>query len=221
MSREPTPRKPLELDDVEFTSNGNSASNESALSAVFFQRFTRNSNLEVVYAMRIKPELGLEALKTLAMIQTVKKLDIDLGSTVSSGDLLEFIRLLRETRIENLNLQQVRNVSFDILDALATLSLLKTVYADWSGGNEYMYIDKEGLRRMLNTSQSLLSIKFYNTVLTDNDKYLRLHEVKALIEEANWKGTTNSTSGHWKVLYFGEHEDPMVLEEICIERVSF
>ncbi|KAI8136765.1 hypothetical protein BJV82DRAFT_675644 [Fennellomyces sp. T-0311] len=119
--------KRLHLKNIRILYDGNDL--EDAMAKFFHFLAAHALELqELHFSYLMEPRVGSKWLNAIASIPTLKVCDIEINNTlpiqVEQDSMKQFLRLLKDTAIEQLKLYHLRNLSYEILDALGDLPLL-------------------------------------------------------------------------------------------------
>ncbi|KAI8137032.1 hypothetical protein BJV82DRAFT_675196 [Fennellomyces sp. T-0311] len=193
---------------------------ESAV-ANFLRYLTSNSKVEIIRLPNVSM-MGRRSLLTIAMIPTLRTLEVDLDRTVQEEELLEFIRMLRETAIVSLILGNLYSLSFAVCVALTELLQLETFATNqFSFGGPITHINGDGLQHLLRKSPRLVQLKFYNNSEVENNgkKITTRDQLSALINEqvSQVDESYGVPPGHWDLA--PDTHNSTQLHSIAIKRI--
>ncbi|KAI8142915.1 hypothetical protein BJV82DRAFT_713618 [Fennellomyces sp. T-0311] len=175
--------------------------------AYLLHSVAQNLSLESIRICLNTP-LGFKSLRSLAILPTLKFMDLCVSNRMTDDESVEFIIALRGSIIETLNLININDLSFAALDALAGLPHLSAVSSktQYPAPRRFQRVSNRGLEQMLRYSPNLKQACFTNISLEDDGVELTRDQVEELVQHKipryNGLGT-----GCWKAEITDMRED--------------
>ncbi|KAI8137054.1 hypothetical protein BJV82DRAFT_367035 [Fennellomyces sp. T-0311] len=192
--------------------------NTAVAIAQFFRCLTNNSTLESIQLAEVTM-IQCNALLAIARIASLKCLDVQLDTNLSSEELLEFIIALRETVINTLKFRCMRPFPSPILNALAELPHLSMFCArpNPQARHYITFVDKDGLLRLLSKSPKLVTVRFLDsTVVKDGAQALTQSQIYSLISrQTSQYNVSRARSEGWN-MQVGDHSDDTILRCLTV-----
>ncbi|KAI8142873.1 hypothetical protein BJV82DRAFT_612545 [Fennellomyces sp. T-0311] len=166
--------------------------------AYFLQSLALKSNLGSIQVSHGEA-LGYKSLQALAMVPTLKALNIHIDSAVQDDELLAFIKTLGGTAIETLGLVNTSHLPFATLDALADLPYLSRFVSETgrTDPRSSQRVSKIGLQQILCKSPNLARAHFSNIVIEDDGIELTRGQIEKLIQQQRPRRTGSQVEPYW------------------------